>query len=230
MKVFCWDFDGTLTRSGSLWGGSIFDILKSIVPNCTDGLCQRVREHMWGHYPWDTPDRDDGSCRDEAWWDSVEGHFFEGCIGCGIPPSLSEEAARLLRPTIKQPARYRLYEDALPTLQALRAHGAKNVLLSNNYPDLEEVADALGLSPCFDGAVISGKVGYNKPRREIFELAKQKYPEAEYIMVGDNPSADILGGKQSGMKTVLVHRGVCGQADFCFEDLKSIIKLSEFVD
>lgn len=225
MKVFCWDFHGTLTYANSLWRDCIFDILKAVVPNCTDELCQTVRDGMWGKYPWDMPEQDDPSCRGEAWWACMEQCFYEGCTASGISSALAKKAASMFRPTIKEPSRYTLYEDALPTLREMRARGAKNVLLSNNYPDLDEVADMLGLSPCFDGMVISGKVGYNKPRREIFDLAKQKYPDAEFFMIGDNPTADILGGKQNGMKTILVHKGICEQADFCFDDLQTILSL-----
>lgn len=225
MKVFCWDFDGTLTRSNSLWGGSIYDILKSVVPNCTDELCQRVRDNMWDKYPWDMPERDDASCRGETWWKCMEQCFYEGCVGCGISLALAEKAVELLRPTIKQPSRYMLYEGAISTLQELQARGAKNVLLSNNYPELDEVMEKLRIAPYLSDMVVSGKVGYNKPRKEIFDLAKQKYPAAEYFMIGDNPTADILGGKQSGMKTILVHKGFCEQADFCFDDLQTILSL-----
>lgn len=227
MKVFCWDFHGTLTHPDALWRGCVFDILKALVPDCTDETCERVREGMWGKYPWDMPERDEAACRGEEWWKCMERCFYEGCVGCGISPALAQRAAELFRPTIKQPSRYTLYEDAIPTLREVHARGAKNVLLSNNYPDLDEVVERLGLLPEFDHMVISGKVGYNKPRREIFELAKRKYPGAEFYMIGDNPTADVLGGKQSGMKAILVHRGFCEGADFCFDDLKSVLSPEE---
>lgn len=227
MKVFCWDFHGTLTYPEPLWRNCIFDILKELVPNCSDELCEKVREGMWGKYPWDMPERDDASCRNETWWSCMEQCVFEGCAACGISPAVAKRAAKLFRPTIKQPSRYTLYEDAVPTLREIENRGAKNVLLSNNYPDLDEVVEILGLSPRFDDMVISGKVGYNKPRKEIFELAKQKYPDAEYFMIGDNPTADVLGGKQSGMTTILVHRGFYDQADYCFDDLKSVLSAKE---
>ncbi len=221
MKVFCWDFHGTLTLANSLWGDCIFDILKEVVPNCTDELCESVQEGMWGKYPWDMPEQ--FPLRGESWWACMEQSFSENCVNFGIPAALAEKAARLFRPTIKQLARYTLYEDAIPTLRAVRARGAKNVLLSNNYPDLDEVVEKLGIAPYFSDMVVSGEVGYDKPRREIFELAKQKFPDAEYFMIGDNPVADVQGGKQSGMTTILVHRGFCEEADFCFDDLKSVL-------
>ena len=225
MKVFCWDFDGTLTHSDSLWGRSIFAVLRAAVPQASDALCQAVRESLWGKYPWDTPEHDDGTCRGEAWWDFVERLLMEGCLAQGISPAHAEKAAALFRPTVKQPSRYTLYADAIPVLRELKTRGAKNVLLSNNFPDLGEVAEDLAITPYLSDMVVSGEVGYNKPREEIFASAKRLYPGAEYFMVGDNLRADVLGGRESGMKTVFVHRGVCEQADYCFDDLKSVLSL-----
>ncbi len=222
MKVFCWDFHGTLTHPDPLWRDCTFDVLRAVVPNCTDALCEAVREGLKGKYPWDAPER---PLRGEAWWARMEQGLFASCVGCGISPALAGEAAKLFRPTIKQLSRYTLYADAIPTLREVRARGAKNVLLSNNYPDLGEVADRLGLVPWFDGMVVSGQVGFNKPCAEIFEIAKQTFPGAEYFMIGDNPVADVLGGKQSGMTTILVHSGFCADADYCFDDLKSVLTL-----
>ena len=42
-------------------------------------------------------------------------------------------------------------------------------------------------------------------------------------MVGDNPIADVKGGKAAGMKTVLVHKGYNAEADYSFDDLMSVL-------
>ena len=282
MKVFCWDFDGTITHSKSLWSRSVFEALKSVMPQIEDSLFPRIRAHMQSGFPWDTPDDDDCCCKDDAWWEFMEKHFTKSYIKCGIVPRIAEIASKKVHSLIRQPSRYTLYHDAVETLQEARARGAVNLLLSNNYPDLDEVIEELGLTPYFDDMIISGKVGYNKPRREIFELAKQKFPNAEYsvknkldssfftrqfvseqkaktelqsehsslwmadeklhtqlshrpfatsrsemeiYMIGDNLTADILGGKQSGMTTVLVHKGFSDQADYCFDNLISVLSL-----
>lgn len=44
-------------------------------------------------------------------------------------------------------------------------------------------------------------------------------------MIGDNPNADIVGGKNANMKTVLVHNEKNNSADYCFNDLKSILDI-----
>lgn len=221
MKVFCWDFDGTLTVPDPRWRDIIIDSLGLDLAG-DDGLLQKIRACMYPEYPWNTPDEDHAAYRGEAAWKYLEDHFYRGLVECGIPPGAARAAAGTVRPAIKRAERYRLYDDAVDTLRYVKEHGAVNVLLTNNYPDLYDIIDALGLTEYFDEMIISGVVGFNKPRREIFELAKAKYPGAEFYMIGDSVNADILGGKQCGMRTVLVHRGHSEHADCCFDDLQSI--------
>lgn len=225
MKVFCWDFDGTLAFSKSLWTGSVFDALKAVLPQVEDGLYHEIRVHMRSGFPWHAPDMDHTLFVGEKWWAFMERHFCESYIKCGIAPEIAETAAKRVRSMIKQKSRYTLYEDAADTLRTVKEQGAANILVSNNYPDLGDILDQLGLSIYFDEVILSAVAGFNKPRRELFDLAKASYPNAEFIMIGDNVNADILGGKQSGMKTVLVHKGFSEHADHCFDDLRSVLSL-----
>ena len=111
------------------------------------------------------------------------------------------------------------------TLQAAKDLGYTNVILSNNYPDMAEVVDALGLTEYFDGMIVSAIEGYDKPRPELFEIAQKRFPADRYYMIGDNPKADILGGKNAGMTTILVHKEPVEYADHCFPNLASIATL-----
>ena len=43
-------------------------------------------------------------------------------------------------------------------------------------------------------------------------------------MIGDSVNADIIGGNNAGMTTILVHNGFNKNANYCFDDLHSIIK------
>ena len=98
----------------------------------------------------------------------------------------------------------------------------KNILLSNNYPDMDEVLQKLGIFHLFDGTIVSAIEGYDKPRPELFALAKERYPADRHFMVGDNVVADVGGAGAAGMTTVLVHRGYNEAADYCFDDLLSV--------
>lgn len=56
----------------------------------------------------------------------------------------------------------------------------------------------------------------------MFDIAKSLYPNEDYIMVGDSVNADIIGGNNAGVKTVLVHKGFDSKSNFCCDDLVSM--------
>ncbi len=93
---------------------------------------------------------------------------------------------------------------------------------SINFPDLADVIKALGFAEYFDDIIVSACIGYDKPRKEIFAYVKSRYPNEQYIMVGDSVTADIAGGNQAGMKTILVHNGFASHADLCVDSLSDI--------
>ena len=225
MKVFCWDFDGTITVSNPLWTGCVVDALKLVEPSMDDSFFDVIRPYMAFGFPWHTPEKDYSEYTGDAWWELMEKHFCKSYIECGINSAIAYEAAPKVKSIITQKSRYIIYDDANETLCKLRQHGAKNILLSNNYPELRSVLKALEVEKYFDEIIISAEVGYNKPNKEIFDIAKSKYPDADYYMIGDSINADIIGGKQNGMTTVLVHRGNSDEADYCFDNLFSIINM-----
>ena len=91
---------------------------------------------------------------------------------------------------------YAVYKDTLATLNACIKKGFSNYILSNNFLKLADIITGSSLSDFFNGYIVSGQVGYDKPRKEIFEYAYKvaNQPDVSY-MVGDNPIADIQGGK-----------------------------------
>ena len=66
-----------------------------------------------------------------------------------------------------------------------------------------------GLYDYFDYFVISEGIGLSKPHKEFFEYALNKINEkqfvlpSEVIMIGDSLTADMVGGKNAGIKTCL---------------------------
>lgn len=68
---------------------------------------------------------------------------------------------------------------------------------------------SLGINKYFKAIVTSDDTGFNKPDKSVFLLCAKKLgvmPE-ECLMVGDNPFADCLGGKNAGMITACILRG-----------------------
>ena len=165
-----------------------------------------ISEMFHSGYSWHTPDITYTDRVGYTWWEDLFLHFRPYFLKSGISDREADDIDRIFREKILDPENYLLYEDAKETLRLCGEKGYYNYILSNNYPELEEVVKALGLGTYFEGYVVSAAIGYEKPRPEIFEYAKKT---AEYpglcVMIGDNPRADILGGIAANMHAILVH-------------------------
>ena len=98
---------------------------------------------------------------------------------------------------------------AVSLLNALQGK-AKLGIITNGFTDLQQIRlERTGLHNHFDILVISEQVGVAKPHPQIFSHAKELMgnPDpATVLMVGDNPIADIGGGKQAGFYTCWLNR------------------------
>lgn len=226
MNVIFWDFDGTLVYSKHLWSGSMYRAICEIDPGTTVSF-EDIRVCNQKGFTWQTPDNDHTALTGEAWWEFMNAHIYRSFCECGANHDHAVEATRLTRTILKHPDNYHLYDDTLDTLAKAREKGYRHVLLSNNYPELEDILEQIGLLSFLDGVIVSALEGYDKPRRELFEIARKRYPAERYYMVGDNPSADVIGGNRSNMTTVLVHNGYHPDADYCFDDLHGLLTILE---
>ncbi|WP_288742534.1 pyrimidine 5'-nucleotidase [uncultured Rheinheimera sp.] len=98
---------------------------------------------------------------------------------------------------------------AVSLLNALQGK-AKLGIITNGFTDLQQIRlERTGLHNHFDILVISEQVGAAKPHPQIFTHAKELMgnPEpSQVLMVGDNPVADIKGGKDAGFYTCWLNR------------------------
>lgn len=106
-------------------------------------------------------------------------------------------------------ARLAPFDDAIETLEALRAQDLRIGLLTNGagIPQRAKI-DRFGLERHMDVIVIEGEFGKGKPEREVFEHALDavgvKADEAWHV--GDNLFADIGGARAAGLHAVWIHR------------------------
>jgi putative hydrolase of the HAD superfamily len=101
---------------------------------------------------------------------------------------------------------FELFDDALPVLEELRAHGLKLGLVSNTGRDLDAFVGHHRLD--VDAAVSSGTHGKTKPHESIFRAVLELLnvqPERA-AMVGDSIEDDIEGARALGMKALLLDR------------------------
>lgn len=221
MSIIFWDFDGTLVHSNSLWSSSVYNALKETERN-TNVKFEDIRKCMAKGFTWHTPDNDYSKMTDEKWWDFMVNKIYEDYLSLGVNSSLARTSANRVPAIIKKPENYIIYDDAVYMLKNSMNNGNTNVLLSNNYPDLIDVLNSLDLTKYFDDILVSAQIGYDKPRKELFDYAKSKYPNESYVMIGDSVSADVTGGNNAGMTTIFVHNGYCDKADYCFDNLSDI--------
>ncbi|WP_437905791.1 HAD family hydrolase [Sorangium sp. So ce327] len=86
----------------------------------------------------------------------------------------------------------------------LRQAGVPVAVLSNSEGRLEELIEELGWSAHFVAVADSGRLGFEKPGREIFAWTAERLgaPLAAVVHVGDSFAADVGGALAAGMRAV----------------------------
>jgi putative hydrolase of the HAD superfamily len=99
-----------------------------------------------------------------------------------------------------------LYDDVMPVLGRLRAHGLKLGLVSNGGREISDFVVHHRLE--VDCAIASRAHGWMKPHESIFLAALDliDVAPADAAMVGDSVEDDIEGAAALGMRTVLIDR------------------------
>ena len=120
---------------------------------------------------------------------------------------------------------FELYDDALPTLDALRDRGLKLGLLSNSARDLDLFVAHHGLT--VDAVLTSRAHGKTKPHETIFRrmLELLDVGAGEAVMVGDTIEDDIDGARAVGMQAVLVDREGRYPAEEALDDLRELLNV-----
>lgn len=120
-----------------------------------------------------------------------------------------------------EPDAWHIFEDVLPTLEALASRGLKLGVISNWDARLGPLLKRLKLHSYFETIVISYNVGFPKPSREIFAhaTAKLALPPEAILHVGDNAEMDVRGAQGAGLQAVLLERDHAKKADGAIRSL-----------
>lgn len=223
LPTLFWDFHGTLIEPKSTWAPSLCRVLEGLGVQADT---EEVRLHMKAGFSWHTPDIPYPQETGGAWWQKLYRHLDALYDGFHLSDALRAEANQGLRQEILCKERYVLFEDAVEVLDSLRKKGYRHYLLSNNFPELEDVVEAMGLRNRFCGCIVSACVGYEKPHPEIFRLALELAGNPESaIMIGDNPIADVEGGRAAGMGVIQVHNDAASKADYRCASLAEVMEV-----
>ncbi len=139
----------------------------------------------------------------DAWNRLIRATFAEV-----ISERLPEALCDALYERFRRPDVWRVYEDVIPTLNALTSTGKRLAVISNWDDRLAPLLEALNLAQYFDSLSISWDHGAAKPSPDLFRAAVDALgvsPE-NILHVGDSENEDYLGATHAGLKAVLLKR------------------------
>jgi putative hydrolase of the HAD superfamily len=208
MKLLIWDFDGTLAYRPGLWSAALADVARAHIPGCAvpvEAFAPHLKAGFYWHHP-ERPHLDIHSA--DAWWHGLS-PVLVGALtkATGATRAQAQALMPAVRACFVDPARWKLFDDVLPCLDALSGDGWRHVILSNHVPELPQLVTALGLDGHVSHVFNSATLGYEKPHPEAFAAVRRAFGGASTVrMIGDNYSADVAGAEATGVRAMLVRK------------------------
>ncbi len=126
---------------------------------------------------------------------------------------------------------FHMIDGALEVLEEVKEKFPLGII-TNGFAEVQKIKlEKTGLAKYFQSIVCSEDVGRMKPHPSIFDFAVKSLNSTaeESIYIGDNYLADIVGGRDFGMKTVYFnyHNNELKDcvADFEIKDIKEILNI-----
>jgi len=124
-----------------------------------------------------------------------------------------------------------LMPGAVELLQYLKEKGYEINTMSNGFKGIQErKLKAGGMDRYISHVILSEDCGITKPRPGIYEYAQKtcKCAPQGTVMIGDDPTTDILGAHNAGWKTIYlnIRKQDCAYADYTVTtllDIKNIL-------
>jgi len=132
---------------------------------------------------------------------------FYGKVLERLEISADSKLAEAMASKVAELERVRLFQDVVPTINALRARGIKTAILTT-IPSwrFQHILEANQVK--IDFICTAKEARAVKPNPKIYEtvLKKLGVQPNEALMVGDDPKTDVIPAKKMGMKTVMLCR------------------------
>lgn len=93
---------------------------------------------------------------------------------------------------------------AIRTIERVAETCPTGILTNGDGRQQRAKVERHGFDESVDEIVVSGDVGAGKPDRRIFDAARDRLPADDYVFVGDDYEADIVGARDAGFRTVYV--------------------------
>ena len=208
----------------------LFDLYGTLADIKTDEEMQS----LWFGFAWLLGESDVKKVRDEyleickKYADAREHKFvefdllrvFEEMVeNRGAIKEKAQDVAREFRLLSRH--KLRLFPCIVEILKGLKERGAGVYLVSNAQACFtKDELSELGITPLFDGILISSDAGVKKPDPAIFDIAFEKFnlKREECFYVGNDLHDDVLGASSAGIKTVYIETEQSGK----YENLRVI--------
>jgi putative hydrolase of the HAD superfamily len=190
-----------------MWTAALLEVVEREQPGHAV-TADQIRPYLQSGFPWHQPDRPHPQLASpDGWWAALEPVFEGAFAGLGFGSRQARSMARQVRPIYCNPGRWRLFDDALPTLGELSSRGWTHLILSNHVPELRALIGHLGLACFVDRVFNSAETGYEKPHPDAFRAVLVAVGDAKEVwMIGDSYEVDILGAEAAGIRAILVRR------------------------
>ncbi len=151
-----------------------------------------------------SPHDSDRPAREREWWLDIVQEVFSGRMPAPVLPRYFEDVFEVFRTA----EAWRLFPDALKSLDRLRAAGYRLGIISNFDSRLHGLLENLHIGSLFQHVTISWDVGAAKPDARIFQraLRAMNVPASRAVHVGDSLLDDFAAARASGMRAVLLDR------------------------
>lgn len=204
------------------------DSLKQSLPSCVlfdfDGTMYRFEDvytHVWRDL-YEDERQVLGEMEFQAFYDRIGEIFTSMPPGLGgdeehdyvfgeikqVWPGIRSSNARLIEDYRSRSLKHMRPRAGLDDLLSrLDDHGIPWGIISNHDSRNRHKLAAMDLRSQPATFMLSVEVGVWKPETRIFDMALEEIGSVDRssaVMVGDNPEADIIGGKGAGMRTVLM--------------------------
>ncbi|HRI86813.1 MAG TPA: HAD-IA family hydrolase [Candidatus Hydrogenedentes bacterium] len=166
---------------------------------------------------------------ERAWWrELVTRVFDQACEGDAFADRFDPFFDALyLR--FEQPEVWRLYDDVMPTLDALAARNIPIAIVSNWDSRLPRLLRAMGIADRFEFILTSAEAGVSKPSPQVFHIAVERLRvnAGEVLHVGDSLDEDVNAAQHAGLRGVHLKRG-SGENEG-YDCLKQLLDLLRFI-
>lgn len=204
-QAIIWDFDGTLTRRPDMWCTSIAEACQ--LAGALDVTPADFDNTAYLYLPWNTKQLCHPHAESaELWWHAFLTH---------VRPLVAERVNRTVvdmeavlhavRKLALDPQRYEVLTESTIAVTRISASGLPQYVLSNHVPELDEIVSDL-FPYRFREVWSSGRIGFEKPREEIFRYALDRipFPADTVLMVGDDYYRDLEPARTLGMQVMHV--------------------------